>query len=73
MTRKASSDYGVLMEDEGIALRGLFLIDPEGTIRYSTVHDLNIGRNVDEILRVLKALQTDGLVPANWNEGDALL
>lgn len=73
MTRKASEDYGVLLEEEGIAMRGLFLIDPEGTIRYSTVHDLNVGRNVDEVLRVLKALQTDGLVPANWSEGDDLL
>ena len=73
MTRKASEDYGVLMEEEGIAVRGLFLIDPEGTIRYSTVNDLNVGRSIDEVLRVLKALQTDGLVPANWEEGDDLL
>ena len=73
MTRKASEDYGVLLEEEGIAMRGLFLIDPEGTIRYSTVNDLNVGRSIDEVLRVLKALQTDGLVPANWSEGDDLL
>lgn len=73
MTRKASEDYGVLLEEEGIAMRGLFLIDPEGTIRYSTVNDLNVGRSIDEVLRVLKALQTDGLVPANWQEGDDLL
>ena len=72
-TRKASEDYGVLLEDEGIALRGLFIINPDGEVKYSVCHDLNVGRNVDEILRVLKGLQTEGLVPANWEEGDELL
>ncbi|KNF07768.1 putative peroxiredoxin [Gottschalkia purinilytica] len=72
-TRKASEDYGVLIEEEGIAIRGLFIIDPEGVIRYSVTHDLNVGRNVEESIRVLKALQTGGLCPINWNEGDDLL
>ncbi len=72
-TRAASRDYGVLIEDEGIALRGLFIIDPEGSVRYSVVHDLGIGRSVDETIRVLKALQTGGLCPIDWNEGDELL
>ncbi|MFA5524522.1 MAG: peroxiredoxin [Tissierellales bacterium] len=66
-------NYGVLIEDKGIALRGLFIIDPEGLIRYSVVHDLGIGRSVEETLRVLKALQTGGLCPIDWNEGDELL
>jgi alkyl hydroperoxide reductase subunit AhpC len=66
-------DYGVLIEDEGIALRGLFIIDPEGIVRYSVIHDLNVGRSVDETLRVLKALQTGGLCAVAWEDGDSLL
>lgn len=73
MTKEVSRDYGVLIEEEGIALRGLFIIDPEGIIRYLTVHDLDVGRSVDETLRVLKALQTGGLCPINWDEGEELL
>lgn len=72
-TRTASRDYGVLIEEEGIALRGLFIIDPEGMVRYSVVHDLGIGRSVDETIRVLKALKTGGLCPIDWHEGDELL
>ena len=73
MTKSVSRDYGVLIEELGIALRGTFIIDPEGIIRYSTVHDLNVGRSVDETLRVLRALQTGGLCPIDWDEGDELL
>ena len=73
MTKEVSRDYGVLIEEEGIALRGLFIIDPHGIIRYATVHDLDVGRSVDETLRVLKALQTGGLCPINWDEGEELL
>ncbi len=73
LTKKTSKDYGVLIEDAGIALRGLFIIDPEGIVRYSVIHDLNVGRSVDETLRVLKALQTGGLCPVDWDEGEALL
>ncbi|KAF8882978.1 peroxiredoxin [Infundibulicybe gibba] len=68
-----SRDYGVLIEDEGIALRGLFLIDPEGTLRQATVNDLPVGRSVDETIRLIKAFQfTDKhgeVCPANWTEG----
>lgn len=70
---KVSSDYGVLLEDEGIALRGLFIISPEGELMYQTVFHNNIGRDVDETLRVLQALQTGGLCPANWRPGQATL
>jgi len=70
---KVSRDYGVLIEDEGIALRGLFIINPQGELVYSVVHHNNIGRNVDEVLRVLQALQTGGLCPANWRPGQPLL
>lgn len=73
MTKSVSRDYGVLVEEAGIALRGLFIIDPEGNVKYSVVHDLNVGRSVDETVRVLKALQTGGLCPIDWNEGDDLL
>ncbi|AOY75036.1 peroxiredoxin [Clostridium formicaceticum] len=70
MTQKVARDYGVLIEEEGIALRGLFIIDPEGILRYSVVHDLNVGRSVDETLRVLQALQSGGLCPIDWEPGD---
>ncbi len=65
-----SRSYGVLKEDAGIAYRGIFLIDPNGAIRWSAVHDLSVGRNVDEVLRVLDALQTDKLCPCNWKKGE---
>lgn len=70
---KVSEAYGVLLEDEGIALRGLFIIDPEGELKYQVVFDNNIGRDVDETLRVLSALQTGGLCPANWRPGQNTL
>ena len=66
---QVSQDYGVLLEEKGIALRGLFIINPEGELMYQVVHHNNIGRDVDEVLRVLKALQTGGLCPANWKPG----
>lgn len=52
-----SRDYGVLLEDAGIALRGLFLIDPEGVLKHMSVNDLPVGRSVEETLRLLKAFQ----------------
>lgn len=73
MTKEVARDYGVLIEEEGVALRGLFIIDPEGVMRYSAIHDLNVGRSVDETLRVLKALQTGGLCAIDWEEGEELL
>ena len=73
LTKQAAADYGVLIEEEGIALRGLFIIDPEGTLQYSVIHGLNVGRSVDETLRVLEAIQSGGLCPANWKPGQAHL
>lgn len=73
MTKKVSEDYGILIEEAGIALRGLFIINPDGVLQYSVVHDLNVGRSVDETLRVLKALQSGGLCPIDWEEGDDTL
>jgi alkyl hydroperoxide reductase subunit AhpC len=69
ITKKISDDYGVLLED-GIALRGSFIIDPDGILKYSVVHDLNVGRSVEETLRVLDALQSGGLCAANWHKGE---
>jgi peroxiredoxin 2/4 len=71
MKREAVAAYGVWLEDEGIALRGTFIIDPEGVLRYSCVHDNDIGRSTAEILRVLQALQTGRLCPVDWRPGDA--
>ncbi|MBA3634043.1 MAG: peroxiredoxin [Acidobacteria bacterium] len=66
---RLARQFGVLIEDEGIALRGSFVIDPEGVLRYSVVHDLNIGHSVDEMLHVIQALQTGGLCAAEWQPG----
>ena len=72
-THEVAEAYGVLVEEEGIALRGLFIIDPEGILQYSVIHNLNIGRSVDETLRVLEGLQAGGLCGADWEPGDELL
>jgi len=58
---RLAAKYNILVEDANIALRGLFIINPEGILQYAVVHDLNIGRSVDETLRVLQGLQTGGL------------
>jgi alkyl hydroperoxide reductase subunit AhpC len=71
--QSVSREYGVLIEEEGVALRGLFIISPEGELMYQVVNHNNIGRDVDETLRVLQALQTGGLCPANWKPGQATL
>jgi peroxiredoxin (alkyl hydroperoxide reductase subunit C) len=70
---RLSRAYGVLKEDAGIAYRGIFLIDPQGVLRWSAIHDLSVGRNVDEVLRVLDALQTDKLCPCNWKKGEGTI
>lgn len=62
-TKKVSKDYGVLVERLGAALRGTFLIDPDGILRAYSVQDLTVGRNVDEILRLVSALKTGELCP----------
>jgi len=72
INKSIARDYEVLLE-AGIALRGLFLINPEGKVSYEVVHDLGVGRSVDETLRVIKAFQqvakTGEVCPANWKEG----
>jgi peroxiredoxin (alkyl hydroperoxide reductase subunit C) len=71
--RELATALGVLHPTEGVALRATFIVDPEGIIRHVTVNDLSVGRNVDETLRVLDALQTGGLTPCNWKAGDPTL
>jgi peroxiredoxin 2/4 len=73
ITKSVARDYGVLIEDKGVALRGLFVIDPEGVLRYAVIHDLNVGRSADETLRVIQALQTGGLCQADWRPGQETL
>ena len=72
LTKNISRDYGVLLEDKGIALRGTFIIDPEGIVKNAVIQDLSIGRNIDETLRVLQANQhssgTGEVCPANWGK-----
>ena len=70
ITKSVARDYGVLIEEEGIALRGLFIIDPEGELKYEVVNHNDVGRSVEETLRVLQALQSGGLCPMNWKPGD---
>jgi lipoyl-dependent peroxiredoxin subunit C len=71
--RELSSALGVLHKQDGVALRATFIVDPQGIIRHVSVNDLSVGRNVDEVLRVLDALQTDELCPCNWQKGDRTL
>ena len=76
LTKKISADYGVLLEG-GIALRGTFIIDQKGVVRAITIHDLPLGRSVDEALRVLDALQHfekhGEVCPADWKKGSATI
>lgn len=74
LNKKISMDYGVLLHDAGVALRGLFIIDKEGVIRHALVNDLPLGRSVDEAIRILDALQFTEehgeVCPANWRPGE---
>ena len=71
--RELASAFGILDRKEGVALRATFIVDPEGVIRFASVHDLSVGRNVEEVLRTLDALQSDELCPCNWQKGDEFL
>jgi len=71
--RELSAALGILHKEAGVALRATFIVDPQGVIRWVSVNDLSVGRNVDETLRVLDALQTDELCPCNWKQGEKTL
>ncbi len=73
MSGPSARAYGILDEATGSAHRGLFIIYPEGVLRYQVVTDMNVGLSVEETLRILQALQADGLCPANWKPGQKLL
>src|SRR4051794_4674365 len=68
--RELCEALGILHKYDGVALRATFIVDPEGVIRFASVNDLSVGRNVGEVLRVLDALQTEELCPCNWRPGD---
>lgn len=72
-TRSNASAYNILKESTGYALRGLYIIDPDGKLQYSVIHPEAVGRNSKEILRVLKALQTGKLTPCEWEPGENTL
>ena len=70
LKRELSTHLGILDSTEGVAQRATFIVDPQGIVRFVMVTDLNVGRNPNEVLRVLDALQTDELCPCNWKKGD---
>ena len=71
--RELSSKLGILHKEDGVCLRATFIVDPDGVIRFASVNDLSVGRNVDEVLRVLDALQTGELTACGWNPGEPTL
>ncbi len=71
--RELSNALGILDAKEGVALRATFIVDPQGIIRFAAVNDMSVGRNPQEVLRVLDALQTDELCPCNWQKGQETL
>jgi len=71
--RELATELGILHKQDGVALRATFIVDPQNVIRWASVNDLSVGRNVDEVLRVLDALQTDELCPCNWKQGEPTL
>ena len=72
-SKSLAEELGILEATEKVAYRATFIVDPQGIIRWVCVNDLSVGRNVDEVLRVLDALQTDELCPCNWVKGEATL
>jgi len=71
--RELTGQLGIIDENAGVAQRATYIVDPEGVIRFAYVTDLSVGRNPQEVLRVLDALQTDELCPCNWQKGQETL
>lgn len=69
-SKSLAEDLGILEANEKVAYRVTYIVDPNGIIRWQAAYDLNVGRNVEEVLRVLDALQTDELCPCNWEKGE---
>jgi alkyl hydroperoxide reductase subunit AhpC len=72
-TRTIAKNYEILKESTGYALRGLYIIDPDGILQYVVIHPEDVGRNTAEILRVVSALQTGEKTPCNWVAGEATI
>ncbi len=73
-SKSLAQELGILTnDDEKIAYRATFIVDPQNIIRWVSVYDLSVGRNVEEVIRVLDALQTDELCPCNWKKGEETL
>lgn len=72
-SKSLAEELGILEANEKVAYRATFIIDNEGIVRWVSVNDLNVGRNVQEVIRVLDALQTDELCPCNWSKGEETL
>ena len=72
-SKSLSRELGILTEGEEVCYRATFIVDPQGIIRFVYVTDLSVGRNPQEVLRVLDALQTDELCPCNWKQGEETL
>ena len=70
---EVSRAFGVLVEEKGIALRGTFIVDPQGVVKSAVVNDLPVGRSVEETVRTLQAFQTGELTPCNWTPGQKTL
>lgn len=73
LKRELSAKLGILDHEEGVALRATFIVDPEGTIRFVAVNDLDTGRNAEEVLRSLQAVQAGGLTACGWHAGEPML
>jgi lipoyl-dependent peroxiredoxin subunit C len=73
LKRELTTQLGILDPEAGVAQRATYIVDPQGVIRFVYVTDLNVGRNPEEVLRVLDALQTDELCPCNWKKGEETL
>ena len=71
--RDLTGQLGIIDEKEGVAQRATYIVDPDNVIRFAYVTDLSVGRNPQEVLRVLDALQTDELCPCNWQKGQETL
>lgn len=73
VTPELARALDVLHPDAGVAVRATIIADPQGVVRFASANDLSVGRNVDEVLRVLDGLQTGELTGCNWKPGDATL
>jgi len=71
--QKLSTDLGILHPAEAVCLRATFIVDPHGVIQWASANALSVGRNVDEVIRVLDGLQSDELCPCNWKKGEATI